>query len=350
MSKKSLTRLAVALVLIACVIAVLIIILGRGKKEDSIHVTGMMDGVEVNLAPKIAGKISWICCNEGDNVKSGQRAITLDSSDVQASVEQAAAGVQKAEADIKTAQASIENSRANLLSAEADIKSAMADSRMAQAQMEQAKKDAGRAKKLYKQNFISAQSRDQAETAYLTNKASYDSALGKLDSARSRKQAAATQLDASESQLGSAKAALGQAQANLAYNKALLGYTIINSPVDGTVIFKSLESGETVGPGETIMTVVDLNSLYARVDIDETKIGSVVLGGPAYITVDGMPGKTFAGEVTEIGRYAEFATQRDVVRGREDIKTFRVKIRVKDTKGLLKPGMTVEADIPEAKR
>jgi hypothetical protein len=50
--------------------------------------------------------------------------------------------------------------------------------------------------------------------------------------------------------------------------------------------------------------------------------------------------------VSEIGRYAEFATQRDVTRGRQDIKTFRIKIRVADSHGMLKPGMTVEVKIP----
>ncbi len=350
MNKKTFVRLAVVLIVIAIAIAALTFILGRGRQENSIHVTGIMDGYEVNLSPKVAGKISWVCCNEGDNVKKGQKAITLDSADVQALVEQAAAGVQQARANIKTAGASVENSRANLLSAEADIKSAAADSRMARAQMAEAKKDAGRAQQLYKENFISAQSKDQSVTAYLASQATYESSLGKLDSARARKEAAATQLDASISQLGSAKAALGQAEANLAFYKANLGYTIINSPVGGTVIFKSMETGETVSPGETIMTVVDLNSLYARADIDETKIGGVVLNSPAYVTVDGMPGKVFDGKIDEIGRYAEFATQRDVVRGREDIKTFRVKVRVKNTEGLLKPGMTVEVRIPEANR
>jgi HlyD family secretion protein len=72
----------------------------------------------------------------------------------------------------------------------------------------------------------------------------------------------------------------------------------------------------------------------------------VVLDGRASVTAEGLPGRVFKGKISEIGRYAEFATQRDVVRGREDIKTFRVKVRVEDPDGLLKPGMTVEVAIP----
>jgi HlyD family secretion protein len=107
-----------------------------------------------------------------------------------------------------------------------------------------------------------------------------------------------------------------------------------------------MEKGETVSSGMTIITIVDTDNLYVRVDIEETLIGYAVLGGEAFITADGIPNKVFEGRVSEIGRYAEFATQRDVTRGRQDIKTFRIKIRVADSQGLLKPGMTTEVKIP----
>jgi HlyD family secretion protein len=73
----------------------------------------------------------------------------------------------------------------------------------------------------------------------------------------------------------------------------------------------------------------------------------VALDSEAFIRAEGIPGKVFKGKVSEIGRYAEFATQRDVTRGRQDIKTFRVKVKVTDTGGVLKPGMTVEVEIPK---
>jgi HlyD family secretion protein len=91
---------------------------------------------------------------------------------------------------------------------------------------------------------------------------------------------------------------------------------------------------------------VDTDNLYLRVDVEETLIGVVVLGGKAFITADGIPHKVFEGKVSEIGRYAEFATQRDVTRGRQDIKTFKIKIRLTDPQGVLKPGMTTEVKIP----
>jgi HlyD family secretion protein len=172
------------------------------------------------------------------------------------------------------------------------------------------------------------------------------SSKAKLSASYAKRDAAVAQLNSSVSQLNSAKANLKVSEANLSYHVSKLGDTIITTPVSGTVIFKALEKGETVSPGMTIITIVDTDNLYVRVDIEETLIGSVVLGGEAFITADGIPNKVFEGKVSEIGRYAEFATQRDVTRGRQDIKTFKIKIRVADPQGVLKPGMTTEVKIP----
>jgi RND family efflux transporter MFP subunit len=215
--------------------------------------------------------------------------------------------------------------------------------------MDEAKREAGRAEELHKKEFISKESRDQAVASADAAFAQFKSDGAKLNAARSKREAAVAQMNTSVSQLNASKAALKEAEANLAFNKSKLDDTTISSPVTGTVIFKSMEKGETVSPGVTVLTVVDLNSLYARADIDEQRIGWIALGSPASLTVEGLTGKVFKGKVTEIGRYGEFATQRDVPRGREDIKTFRVKIKVDDPGGLLKPGMTVEAEI-EKKR
>jgi len=346
--KKSIIRTGVPVLVLLLLFAAIYIYYARsGKTAPALRATGIIDGIEVNLSPKVAGRILWVCCNEGDIVKEGQVAVTLESEDLKASVDQASAGVERARADIRTAEASIENSKANITSADADMKSAAADAERARTQMEESRREAERAKELYKKEFISRESRDQVVAAYDANAAAYDSSKEKLNSSRSKKDAAASQLNSAVSQLTSSKAMLKEGEAALAFAGSKLADTTIKTPVSGTIIFKSMEKGETVSPGVTILTVVDFNSLYARVDIDETKIGGVALNGSATVTVEGMPGKTFQGRISEIGRYAEFATQRDVIRGRQDIKTFRVKVRVENPDGLLKPGMTVEVEIPK---
>ena len=142
---------------------------------------------------------------------------------------------------------------------------------------------------------------------------------------------------------------LKESEANLSYNIAKFDDTTMTSPISGTVVLKSLEKGEMVSPGMTVLTIVDMGDLYVRVDIDETLINSIAIGGEALIKAEGNSNAVFKGTVSEIGRYAEFATQRDVTRGRQDIRTFRVKIKPGDTGGRLKPGMTVEVEIPGKK-
>jgi HlyD family secretion protein len=346
MKKRTRRVIAPVVVFSAVLLAIGVFLLSRNRKPPVFHVTGIIDGIEVNLSPKVAGKISRICCNEGDKVQAGQVVITLESDDIKASLEQAMAGVERAEADVKVAEASIENGRANLLAAEADVKGAAADLEKAGAQMEESRRQADRREDLYKKNLIAKESRDQSVTEYTVNVAAYDSSKEKLNAARSRKVVAASQLNAAISQWNSSKAMRKEAEANRAFFRSKLDDTSIVAPVTGTIIFKALEAGEMVSPGAAVLTIVDLSSMYARVDIDETKIGRVVLNDNAFVRVEGVPGKTFEGRISEIGRYGEFATQRDVVRGREDIKTFRVKVRVNDPSGMLKPGMTVDVEIP----
>jgi multidrug resistance efflux pump len=341
--------LIIAIAVLVVISAVIFFAFNRGKDNGAIRSTGIIEGIEVNLSPKVAGRISYICCNEGDHVKEGEVAVKLESEDLLASVDQARAGVEMARAEIKVSESSIDNSKANILATEADIKSAEADLEKTRVQMELAKSEMDRSNSLFKKDFISKESLDLAVTAYNASVADYASSQSRVASAHSKRDAAESQLHTAESRLTSAKANLKQSEANLSYNLAKLSDTTITSPLSGNVVFKALEKGETVSPGMTILTIVNMHDLYARVDIDETVIDSIALNARVSIKTEGTTGRVFNGTVYEIGRYAEFATQRDVVRGRQDIKTFRVKIRVEDAGGVLKPGMTVEVEIPRKK-
>lgn len=317
----------------------------RGRRPEFIKTAGIVEGIEVNISTKVPGRISYICCKEGDAVRKGDRVITLEASDLRASVKQALAGVEKAKAEVSVSEAAIESAKANIASVEADINSAIADAEQYRVQMEEAKRQMDRAKALYVHEAVSEESRDTAIANYDTAVANYASSKAKLTAVYAKRDVAAAQLNTAESQLRYAKAGLRESEANLSYNRAKFADTIITSPISGMVVFKASEKGEMVTPGTTILTIVDLDDLYVRVDIEETFIGDIALDSAAIIRTEGAPDRIFKGKVSEVGRYAEFATQRDVLRGRQDIKTFRVKITVDDPTGFLKPGMTVEATI-----
>ncbi|MBI4690786.1 MAG: HlyD family secretion protein [Nitrospirae bacterium] len=336
----------IPLVIVLLAAAALYLYSREEKKEPALISTGIIEGTEVNISAKVSGRILELFCTEGDSVKEGQTIIRLESDDLAALVEQAKAGIERSRAEIKVAESSLWSAEADVRSAEADIKNAEADVEKTRALTDEAKRELDRAESLFKEEYITKASLDLARTNHDTSTANHTSSKARLKAAHSKKDAASARLNTAVSELDSAKAKMKESGANLFYNTSRLKDTMISSPISGTVVFKSLEKGEMASPGTTIMTIVDMNNLYARVDIEETKVGLVSLGKDAIIRTEGIKGREFKGKVSEIGRYADFATQRDVVRGRQDIKTFRVKIKVQNPDGLLKPGMTVEVKIP----
>lgn len=322
---------------------------GYKQSESSVHSSGVIEGTEVNLAPKVSGRISEICCNEGDRIQSNQTVIRLESADLTAAVEQAQGGVERAQANIGVAESSIRFARASIESAAAGINTVQADTVKTKAQMDDADRKLARMRALFQQKFISQDALDTATTTHAAAVADFASAKSKLVEAQFKRDAAVAQLSSAQNQLQLDHSELKQSQANLAYSRAKLADTVITSPISGTVVFKALEKGETVSPGITVLTVVDLASLYARVDVDESLLDKIALGSEVTISTAGSPAKQLKGKVAEIGQYAGFATQRDVTRGRQDIKTFRVKIALEDPAALLKPGMTVDVEMANKK-
>jgi RND family efflux transporter MFP subunit len=138
------------------------------------------------------------------------------------------------------------------------------------------------------------------------------------------------------------RGAVAAAQASVRYYADQLADTTIRSPITGIVVNKNLEVGEWVTPGTAILTIDDLSTIWARVDVEETDLASIRVGGPAQVTMPGSPTRVYSGRVMAIGQEGQFATETDVRRGRQDIRTFYVKVRLLQAGTDLKPGMTAE--------
>jgi HlyD family secretion protein len=196
-----------------------------------------------------------------------------------------------------------------------DLRNQLAKSRAdlahAEADLAQARRDLARDDRLAKENVIAAKVHDDAITA--------------------------VQQD---------EAAVMSAAANVKFYEDQLADTQIKAPVDGVVVSKALEVGEWVTPGVPILTVDDLSTIWARVDVEETDLGSLYIGKSAQVELPTVPPQVFSGRVMAIGQEGQFATERDVRRGRQDIRTFYVKVQVLQAEGQLKPGMTAEVTFP----
>jgi RND family efflux transporter MFP subunit len=143
-------------------------------------------------------------------------------------------------------------------------------------------------------------------------------------------------------QLEKDRAAVAAAKAAVQLYQDQLNDTQIRAPMSGVVVSKNLEVGEWVNPGTAILTVDDLSTIWARVDLEETQLGFIRVGTPGQVTLPTQPPTVISGEVMAIGQEGQFATETDVRRGRQDIRTFYVKVRLLQPGGIAKPGMTAE--------
>lgn len=340
-------KILIAFFVLAGIIAVLAYFKLRQpvKPSDCIESTGLIEATEVELSPEIPGRIDWLCCQEGDQVKAGILAIRLDDRKLKAKVRQGKESLKDAEAALQLSEANLENARLEVDAVRADEQAADAEVARVTALAEDAKKNLQRVSGLFKDGLISEREMDAAKTNYDANSAQLDSAAARKTAADVKLKTTIANIKAVEAQVSSAGAKAQEARAGLNLLETQLQDTEIISPIDGVVVYKAFETGEVVNSGASVYTIHDLKDLWARVDIEETMIGDIRLGNKAKITAPALPDNVFNGKVIEIGREAEFATQRDVTRGRSDIRTFRVKIGIKEPQGLLKPGMTVKAKI-----
>lgn len=314
---------------------------GEKKKAEHIEATGIIEATEVNISPKISEKIEWLCCKEGDNVKKGDVLIRLDNEEFIARVNEGKAVLQGAGAGYNLSQANLENARAKVEGAKAELRAAESEVDRTAALFQEASDNFHRASELFRQGYATKRDSDAAKAAYDTTNAQLNAAMAKKQSLKAALTTAMAGLKAAEAQVSSAKANIGEAEARLKLLETQSRDTEILSPIEGVIAYKYFEMGEIASLGKTIYTIYDLKNIWARVDIEETDVGRIKLGEKAIVTVEAMPGKRYDAAVIEIGREAEFATQRDVTRGRQDIKTFRIKVAIDKPEGILKPGMTV---------
>ncbi len=148
--------------------------------------------------------------------------------------------------------------------------------------------------------------------------------------------------DDAVTRVGQSQAALSSAEADVRFYTDQVRDTQIVAPTAGVIVNKALEVGEWVTPGTTILTVDDLSYVWARIDVQETDLAGLSIGQPAMVTLPTHPPTVLSGSVMAIGQEGEFATEHDVKRGRQDIRTFYVKVRILQAEEAAKPGMTAE--------
>lgn len=268
--------------------------LSLGDIESLVNTAGTTRAVvTVEVGSEVSGLITDIYVDFNADVEQGQLIAQLDNRSFLARVRQA-------EADILMSQANVSQQAANVTKAEAEL-----------ARLERAYQ---RQLQLMQQN--------------LTNQTEVDNALANFEVAKA-------QILVSQAQLQSAKAQLTQREAQLEQHQLDLDRTQIRSPVNGTVIDRQVDVGQTVAASlsaPTLFTIAqDLSQMQIEADVDEADIGKIAAGQQVRFQVDAHPDRQFRGVVSQVRKAATNVA---------NVVTYKVIIEAPNRQQLLLPGMT----------
>ena len=257
----------------------------KGDIREIVTASGTVNAVTtVLVGTQVSGTIKHIYVDFNSQVKKDQLIVQIDPAIFEAQVEQA---------------------RANLLSARANLEKA-------DAALVDAKRTFDRTKELYQRNLIARSELDTAETNHETSKA---------------------QVEVAKAQIVQTEAALKLAETNLKYTR-------IVSPVDGIVVSRNVDVGQTVAASfqtPTLFTIAqDLTKMQINTNVDEADIGKIKMGQPVEFNVDAYPEIIFNGKVWQI-RIAPITVQ--------NVVTYDVVIKMDNPELKLKPGMTANVSI-----
>jgi HlyD family secretion protein len=222
-------------------------------------------------------------------------------------------------ADLEAARATVLTQRANVAALQAEVSRARVG-------LADAERELQRNKVLQEKNFVSAAALDKAEFAFRA--------------AQEQVKTAQAQRAVGESQVRNVEALVKQRESQLAQSKVDLDRTTIRAPVDGIVIKKSVEPGQTVAASlqapELFVIAEDLRRMQVDVSIDEAEVGRVREGQSATFTVDSFPGRTFRGTVGQVRKAAQVV---------QNVVTYTAVIATSNPNQELFPGMTANVRI-----
>ena len=313
----------------------------KGSVQSSISATGSTNAVVmVQVGSQVSGNIKALYADFNTKVKKGQLVAEIDPQPFQARVDQARGAVDNAKAAVVSAQAGVEKANADIATAQATVANQNANIAKAKAAVVDAKNKAAANDALAKEGIISKNDLVTAQSTYDQAVAEQQAAEAQLDAAKHQVQAAEAQKQVALTQMSGSQAQVKQVQASLEQAQIDLGHTQITAPVDGTVIARHMDVGQTVAASfqsPTIFEIAqDLTKMQVDTNVDEADVGQVKMGQPATFTVDAYPSATFQGTVTQI-RQAPISVQ--------NVVTYDMVVAVPNADLKLFPGMTANVKI-----
>ncbi len=284
-----------------------------GNDRNIIEASGTIEGTDVDVGMEAAGRVTAVRVDEGTRVHVGDTLLTVDDSDYRIQLRQATANLESFEAQYKLA---LEGSRKeDIIQAEAAFHAADADYQ--------------RMKGLLASQTVTQKQYDDVYARYVAAQQTYEKLRRglrpeEITNARVRRDYAAAQVDLLRKKVHDC---------------------VLCSPTNGVVTLRSIEPGELVGIGTNVLRVTYMERVNLMIYVNEQDLARIALGQSADVSVDGAPGKVFAGKVVYIAPSAEF-TPKNVQTKEERTKlVFGVKIQIENPDGALKPGLPADAKL-----
>lgn len=297
------------------------------EKENSIEATGTIESTNVVLSSKSAGEIKLINADEGKKVEAGDTILAIDHEALELQLEQALAAKQIAEAQLILM---LKGARIE------DIKQAEEMMKQGEANFLVAKSDFERYSILWENKSITKKQHEDMNARYQIALAQFNASRENYDKVK--------KLFRPE-EIEQAKGNLRKAAASVELLKKSIRDSYVVSPINGFVVKKFIEVGETVTPMSSLVKISDLSNVELILYISEVELGKIKLGQKAEVTIDTYPDKKYEGEVIFISPEAEFTPKNIQTQDERTKLVFAIKVEIANKNFELKPGMPADAKI-----
>ena len=308
----------------------------RGNIEQTITVTGALHPVKtIEVGSQLSGQLSRVYVDFNDNVRKDQALAQIDPRTFIAKVDEARSARDMALANVELEKAKLDRARIDLDNARANKAVLINKLENAAALKTSAQRTLSRKMTLQAQNVVATTAVEDAQTDFTSKQAQENEAriLVKLNAFSV--DGAEADVRRIEAELQQAKSAVPEKEAVLSAAQADLDRTVIRSPIDGVVVGRFVNEGQTLAVGlesRTTFTVAHrLEDMEIHAQVDEADIGRISAGQPAHFMVDAYPGRRFEAVVRQVRKAPE--VQQHVV-------TYIVVLSTSNFDGALLPGMT----------
>lgn len=308
----------------------------RGTITAAVSATGTVNPlVTVSVGSQLSGQIRELLADFNTRVAAGQPVARLDTAQLEARRAAAVADLRSAEVSVLVAQAGAERAAAEAVQAEAQVAAAEAGVTSAEAALRDAEYESRRTEELRRGGTGAV--RDAVRSAFTTDKVRADlaNARAMVAQMRANKLAAEASARTALAQVEAARATEAQRAAQLRQVEVDLGFATIRSPIDGIVVSRNVDLGQTVAASfqapVLFSIAANLEEMEIWATVDEADIGRIRPGQEVPFTVASYPGETLNGRVKEIRLAAQTVS---------NVVTYTVVVTVPNAGGRLLPGMT----------